>query len=176
MNPVHRKNDLVIQVLGNERLVYDLTANRAICLNETTSIVWDHCDGTNDPGDIAVILEKHFGKQVGKEFVQLALLQLHSERLLEGEGPPAYFRGMTRREVIRKVGLSSMIALPIVSAITAPEAAQAQSTCIPGGTCVCIEDSGGRMGQQCATLTACTNAACRCVWSNNGNMNGDCVV
>ena len=176
MNPVHRTQDLVVQILGDEMLVYDLITNRAICLNETTSVVWNHCDGTNDLDDIAEVLEDQFGKPVGKEVVQLALLQLAAEDLLEGDGPPAYFKGMTRRDVIRKVGLTSMIALPIVSAITAPVAAQAQSTCIPGERCVCIEDSAGRMGQECVASIPCANAACRCIWANNGNMNGDCVV
>ena len=37
--PVARKEGLVIQETSNEVLVYDLTINKAFCLNQTSAIV-----------------------------------------------------------------------------------------------------------------------------------------
>jgi hypothetical protein len=41
--PEARTNNLVVQDLGNEILIYDLIANKACCLNETSAIVWQAC-------------------------------------------------------------------------------------------------------------------------------------
>jgi hypothetical protein len=38
-NPKNRKNDIVIQELKDEILIYDLTTNKAYCLNETSAAV-----------------------------------------------------------------------------------------------------------------------------------------
>jgi hypothetical protein len=73
---------------------------------------------------------------VPEEVVWLALDQLKKENLLENGGEiPTKFSGMSRREVIRKVGLATAIALPVIAGLVAPTAAQAQSI-IP-----CIYDS-----------------------------------
>ena len=74
---------------------------------------------------------------VNEDFVLLALDQLNNDGLLaEGFKQNDRFGGLSRREVIRKVGISSMVALPIVSSIAAPKAAAAQSVCVvPTGIC-----------------------------------------
>jgi hypothetical protein len=43
--PLVRTVDLVIQELGQEILVYDLTCNKAHCLNRAAALVWRRCDG-----------------------------------------------------------------------------------------------------------------------------------
>ena len=70
--PVSRKNDLVVQEHDGEILIYDLTHNRALCLNETSARVWRACDGINSVEDIS--------KAVGSEdLVWLALAELKKE-------------------------------------------------------------------------------------------------
>jgi hypothetical protein len=44
-----RESNLVVQDLNNEVMIYDLTENKALCLNETASIIWRLCDGKNLP-------------------------------------------------------------------------------------------------------------------------------
>lgn len=34
LNPLSRKNDLVVQELDGEVMIYDLNANKAFCLNK----------------------------------------------------------------------------------------------------------------------------------------------
>ncbi len=133
-NPLARTDELVVQKSGNEHLIYDLQTNKAICLNQTSRLIWEHCDGKHSVSDIAKELEKKLGTEISEDLVLFAINQLANEGLLSGvEELPERFRGPTRREVIRKVGLASMVALPIVSAIAAPNAAHAQS-CLPPGT------------------------------------------
>ena len=54
LKPVARKRELVVQESGEETLVYDLVSNRASCLNQTSALVWKHCDGSKTIGDIAI--------------------------------------------------------------------------------------------------------------------------
>ncbi|MCO6510273.1 MAG: PqqD family protein [Aridibacter famidurans] len=175
MFPIHRKNDLVVQVIGDETFVYDLLSNRAMCLNKTSSFVWKHCNGANSVADIVSLASAEFGNDVTTAFVELALEQLSGESLLKESTNSGIFDGLTRREIIKKVGLTSMAALPIVTAITAPSAVAAQSACIPvSNGCMCTMT--GMMGQECVEAVPCANPICRCVWRNNGNTDGDCVV
>ena len=37
--PTARKNDLVIQELPDELLIYDLSRNKALCLNQTAKLI-----------------------------------------------------------------------------------------------------------------------------------------
>lgn len=143
--PLGRTRDLVVQELDGEVLIYDLRDHRAFCLNETSSLVWKACDGSRSVTEI--------GSKVGNEdLVWLALDQLRQERLLdEGVELDERFAGMSRREMIRKIGLGSAIALPIVSSIVAPTAASAQSCIANNGNCAasaqccsnCCKDVGG---------------------------------
>lgn len=125
-NPLSRKDDLVVQELNGEILIYDLRENKAFCLNETSALVWQACDGTKSVAEIG-------HKVGGEDIVWLALDELKKERLIEGESvPPSKFDGMSRREVIKKIGIGSMIALPVVASLVAPPAAHAIS-CVAGG-------------------------------------------
>lgn len=58
-NPKNRKNDIVIQELKDEILIYDLTTNKAYCLNETSAAVWNFCDGQSSVSDITKQLSKN---------------------------------------------------------------------------------------------------------------------
>lgn len=43
--PLARMNDLVVQNLDTEVLIYDLKINKAFNLNETLKIIYEACDG-----------------------------------------------------------------------------------------------------------------------------------
>ncbi|HUF02870.1 MAG TPA: PqqD family protein [Aridibacter sp.] len=177
MKPVHRKEGLVVHEHESETLVYDLIEHRAISLNEIVTLVWNCCDGSRDIQAITETVSLRTGERVPFESVLLSLDELRKENLLETAQEGPYLRGMTRREALRKIGLASTAALPLVLAITAPTAANAQSTCIAGGSCTCSQNSRGRKGLQCTPSVVCANPDCRCIWENNGaNPNGTCEV
>ena len=121
--PVSRREDLVIQELDGEVLIYDLKANKAFCLNETSARVWQACDGSKTMAEI--------GKDLGDEdLAWLALNDLKKEKLIDYKMPtPSKFEGMSRREVIGKIGMGSMLAIPVIAALAAPTAAQTASAC-----------------------------------------------
>lgn len=125
-NPTARKYGLVVQEMADEVLVYDLNSNKAHCLNQTAAFVWNHCDGLNSVADIVSRFEKTSGNRVSDDLVWLAIDQLSERNLLEKE-VTTKFEGQTRRAALKKIGLASVVALPIIASITAPTAALAVS-------------------------------------------------
>jgi hypothetical protein len=127
--PLVRFENIVTQTLDTEILIYDLAVNKAFCLNETSAIVYQACNGKTT---FAELKTKHL---LSDEIIFLALDELKRQNLLANDtNYQSPFAGMTRREAIRKVGLASMIALPLISSVIAPLAIQAQSGCAAPGT------------------------------------------
>lgn len=120
--PIARKEGLVIQEMPDEVLVFDMETNKAHCLNETAAFVWKACDGKHSVTEITKLFGNRSGKPVDENLVWLAIDQLNDNNLLE-EKIQANFNGQSRREVIKKIGLAAVIALPIVSSLVAPTAA-----------------------------------------------------
>lgn len=145
--PKARQEGLVIQQLEDEVLVYDHERFKAHCLNQTAALVWKHCDGKKTTRDIALALTKEAGSPVGEEVVWLALGQLGQSRLLtERVKLPHGQAGISRREVIRRVGIAAAVALPIVTSIVAPKAAHAINC--------------RAAGQACTTSAQCCSGIC----------------
>ncbi len=153
--PKAATGDLVVQYTGDELLVYDLEANRAVCLNNTSRLVWHYCDGKTETSAIREKLEKKLGATISNDFVLFALTQLKEEGLISnGDLIPDGFAGLTRREVVKKIGFASMVALPIVSSIVAPQPTFAQS---------CVNPGGGAEGTTGTNPTTCAPSADACV-------------
>jgi len=138
--PLARSKEIVVQEINHELLVYDLETNRAHNLNETAAAVWKLCDGKKSSFDISHELGENYGTPVSEELVWLAIEQLNGDGLLENS-PVTKLQaiGISRRDLIRKAGFASMIALPIVSTIIAPKPTSAQSVqspCLPLNVCI----------------------------------------
>lgn len=128
--PLSRQDNLVVQELDGEVLIYDLDKNKAFCLNETSTLVWQLCDGNNSVTEISESIGKKLNAPANEDLVWLAIDQLKKEKLLaNGEEFESTFKGMNRRQVIKKIGLGTAVALPVVSAMVAPTAANAASGC-----------------------------------------------
>ena len=171
--PVGRSSNIIVQEVNDEHLVYDLERDQAFCLNETSARIWKLCDGRRSIPDLTAALAFDLRKDVNEDVVRLGLHQLNRNKLLlSGCGDIKFgSEGRSRRDVIRQIGLSSMIALPVVYSLVAPTSVHAQSCgmvgaacsvpgncclgsdCLPGGgppvCCGCVNPG------QCITQTAC---------------------
>lgn len=131
--PQMRAHRLVIDDLPDEVLVYDLDRHQAHCLNRTAALVWRCCDGRSTPAEIARRLTAELDAPFSEDFVLLALGQLESQHLLErAPAEPAKFAALSRRQMVRRLGLAAAVAVPLVTSIVAPRAVEA-ATCIPPG-------------------------------------------
>lgn len=126
--PLARTRDLITQNLEDELLIYDCRINKALSLNKVSKFVWENCDGSNDLSALAEKIGRSLSHPITEEAIWMAIDQLKKEDLMESVGEESTrFDGISRRELIRKVGLTSAVALPMICAIIAPSAAHAQS-------------------------------------------------
>lgn len=149
--PVSRTANLVVQEMDGEVLIYDLSNNKAFCLNETSALVWQLCNGKKTVAEISEFISQKLNSSINEDLVWFALDQLKKEKLIENRNElPDEFEGMSRREVIKKIGLGSMIALPVIAAIVAPTSINAQS-CLGSGAMATIPIMNGN-NADCMTL------------------------
>ena len=163
--PVSRSNNIIVQEFADEVLIYDLAANKAFCLNQTSAMIWHECDGKQSVTDISRDLSRKLKTNFSEEMVWLAVSQFKSDGLLRNSDEfITPFDGLSRREVVKKVGFASMIALPMIASVVAPNAVQAQSAvCSCGSTtansrppgCGCSADN------QCCSGVCFLNATCQ---------------
>ena len=134
--PRARKEGLVVQEMPDELLIYDLVRNKAHCLNQTAALVWKRCDGKTSVKQMVSLLGKDTEYSVDEAVVWLAFDQLAKANLLQvetGKWPGA--SGISRREVIRRIGIAASVSLPIVTSIIAPKAAHAINCRASGQGC-----------------------------------------
>lgn len=121
-----RKDGLVISELGDETLVYDPETQRASCLNGFAAAVLALCDGQRAASTIARELPY---ENVDERVVLIALADLEKARLLgdrAGFAAGAYAR-TSRRALLRRLGLGTAVAVPVVTGIVLPAPAQLAS-------------------------------------------------
>jgi len=134
--PEARRVGLVVQELSGEVLVYDRERNKAHCLNSTAARVWEYCDGKRSVAQIARAIEGEINAPVDEDVIWLGVEQLSKTHLLqEGAKLPEHKSGLSRREVMKRIGLAAAVALPVVTSIMAPTAAQAANCITMGGAC-----------------------------------------
>ena len=149
--PRAREEGLIIKYLPEEVLVYDLVSEKAHCLNPTAALVWKYCDGDKTVKQIKVAIEEESQTTVDERLVWLALQQLQAFDLIVGEiQRPAILKDISRRELIRRIGVTA-VAIPAIISIVAPTA-QAQASCTgnnqPDG-CPCGSPSQCIPGHHC---------------------------
>jgi len=135
--PRARQDELVVEELPDETLVYDLKRHKARCLNRTAALVWQHCDGQTTVPELAALLEEQLATPTDEAVVWMALDRLGRAHLLsEPVTLPAPRAQYSRREVLRTLRRAAGISLvlPVVASIFAPRAA-AQASCVTTAAC-----------------------------------------
>jgi hypothetical protein len=132
--PVARTDELVVEELGEELLVYDQNNDTAHSLGVVAARVWRACDGETSAQDLSARLD------LDADTVTRALEELDECNLLDNGGQ---LDGMTRREATlkgAKIG-AGIASAPLIYSILAPVPALAstQAYCLSLG---CVQDCG----------------------------------
>lgn len=145
--PSARKRELVVQDVGEETLVYDLSRHKAHCLNRSAKLLWSNCDGQRSVKEIRTILAKDIDGSIDDSWILFGIAQLEKAHLLE-ERITTREEGaiLTRREMAKRVGWAALIAVPVVSSILAPTV-QAAASCLAAGA-------------PCTTSVQCCTGVC----------------
>lgn len=154
--PAARKEGLVVKELPDEVLVYDLESHKAHCLNRAAAVIWKHFDGKTSISEVASRATSESGYAVDSEVVLLALQQLRKAKLILAAEPSKTEGHLSRRDLIKRVGLAAT-AIPLVTSILAPTASAGASSecssltcgnCVNIGSkqCFCIDDACVQVG------------------------------
>ena len=153
--PRARNEQLVIQALPEETLVYDLKRHKAHCLNKTAAFVWQHCDGQTTTSEMAEKLSTTFQLPADEKIVWLALGDLEKANLLQGSvaRDNGFIPG--RRAALKRIGLvgASAVLIPTIVSIVAPTVSAVVTTCAPA-TCP------GGTSAECAQPCTCVGTDC----------------
>ena len=136
--PGARQDELIVEKLPDETLVYDLKRHKAHCLNVTSALVWRRCDGRTTVAEVAALLERELKIPADEAVVWMALDRLGRAHLLKEQVTlPADRTQYSRREVLRTLrrvaGISLL--LPVIESIASPLAAAQASGCVDVFTC-----------------------------------------
>lgn len=151
--PKASSTQLVTRKVAGELLVYDRTSDQAHCLNRTAAMVWERCDGVTTIKEVCQSLEAEMKVPVADEVVWAALDQLRESHLLpESFILPATFKQMSRRTLMKRLGIAAAVTIPLVTSIVAPTAASAATCrasgfgCTSGADCCsnsCVDNGRG---------------------------------
>ena len=130
--PLARSEDLVVEEVGNDLLVYDLYADKAHSLSAPAARVWQRCDGKTSIETLSAELD------MDTDAVSRALDELNGCELLDTGPAESGATGTTRREAsikLAKVG-GAVAAAPLIVSLALPATAAATVTpefCTNGG-------------------------------------------
>ena len=123
--PRVRTERLIVEDVLDEILVYDLDQNKAHSLNSTAAVVWRLCKRQATRAEAVEFLSQRLGPERGEAALDYGLVELEKALLLRDA--VALGGAMSRRAVMRKIGLTAAVGLPIVTSLVAPAAVQSQS-------------------------------------------------
>ncbi len=137
MIPIARTENLLVQEIGNEILVYDIQNDSSHTLNPIATRVWHHCDGNTTIEEIANQLSNDLDMASSEDvdmrgLVYLILEDLERANLISRYATvPVSNISVTRRLLMKNTallgGLAFGMMFPSIKSIIAPSPAMAQS-------------------------------------------------
>jgi len=124
------RQHISIQQIGAETLVYDELRHKAFCLNESSSVIWRLANGEHTVAQMRVAASADLKSEVSEEFVLFALEQLRGDGLIEPYSTVAAGPAISRRALLRTLGVRGALLVPMIAAVMAPPAAQAYNGCV----------------------------------------------
>ena len=170
------RNDIVVDEVVDELLIYDRRADVAHCLSEVAALVWRTCEGGATLDGIAEQIVAHDlagSSDDATELAQSAVSELVEKGLLEASGVRAGL--VSRRQALRRmagVGAAAVVA-PLVVSAAVPKSALAHGsppTCITHGSGGCSPHSSIYSSNNCCTANdyCSSNGHCdTCITSTN---------
>jgi hypothetical protein len=129
-NPKAVQNNIFLERLADETILYDKANHKAHSLNQTVALVWESADGQRSVDEIATILHRSLGVPEDRTIVLLALEELQTAGLLEmWEEIMDAPQQASRRQVARRLAVAGISAalVPFVATVLAPTPAMASS-------------------------------------------------
>jgi hypothetical protein len=168
-HPVARDEDLLVEHLEDETVVYDSRTSEAHCLSPLAAVVFAHSDGATTIEELAALATDRLGEPIDEPRVIDALAQLQDRDLLAV--PPR--DGLSRRQMIGKTAAAggALVGASLITTIIAPTAIAASSlACGDFLCCPCCTSAGLNKNECCSGLQQCV-----CVDASTGGGKKFCV-
>lgn len=140
--PLARTENVVVESVGDETVIYDTQAHVAHALKPLAAAVYAYADGKNTPGEIAELASYRLATTVTEADVVGALEQLDATALLDGPVLDVH-TGISRRTALKTFAAAGAGSMLVMSVATT--AAQACYTCttgqIPGSSTACVKNA-----------------------------------
>jgi hypothetical protein len=122
--PQSRTEGLIVEVIGDEAVVFDEESKEAHRLSPLASIVFARADGSTNVKDLAAIATERLGQTVDIAQVEAALALLEERGLMARSS-----KKISRRAMLMKAGgvAAAAWATPIITSIMTPAYAQVSS-------------------------------------------------
>jgi hypothetical protein len=123
-----QQRKLIARTIGDELLLFDEETSAAHCLNGIAGEMWMACEGRSSAASVTEFLRPRW-PDIEEEVVWASLSKLAAAGLLE-ETTVLENISAGRRDLIRKLGFTAAVALPIaITSVLIPTAAAAASPC-----------------------------------------------
>jgi hypothetical protein len=130
--------DVSVQQVGAETLIYDGRRHLAFCLNASSAVVWRMADGTRTIAQMSNAASLELGAEMSEDLVRFSIETLGVDGLIEpateAETNSDAARNISRRAMLQRLGVGGAMLLPVVASIVAPTAAQAYNGCVDCST------------------------------------------
>jgi len=135
MKPLARRGNIIPENLPEEVVLYDKLSNKVHCLTKMAAAIWENCNGTRSPDDLARIVEAKLGQPVDRNLVLQALEELEKADLLEAGSGMVSDAGLTsRREAMGKIAIASTALVATIAVPTTTAHSSHTSTVPPKAT------------------------------------------
>jgi hypothetical protein len=130
-----RVEGVEIERTADEILALKEGSLEAHAINQSAATVYDLCDGNTSKSEMAAEIHRRTGLPADQEIVDLALSELVETGLVMLDDPESR-SDVSRRALIRRLALSSTLALmlPVVETVLVPAEAQVNAPKSPSPT------------------------------------------
>ena len=110
-----RTEGLIVEPSEDGLFVIDERRKSAHYLQRATACVWQHANGERSTEELSEALRAELGPQWAPELVQLSLDVLDRAHLLETGAPSSRLDGISRRNLLAIVGMTSAALITSIS-------------------------------------------------------------
>ena len=130
-----RVEGVQLERMADEILALKEGSLEAHAINQSAATVYDLCDGNTSKSEMAAEIHRRTGLPADEEIVDLALSELVETGLVMLDDPESR-SDVSRRALIRRLALSSTLALmlPVVETVVVPAEAQVNAPKSPSPT------------------------------------------
>jgi len=130
-----KQKALIASRIGDELLLYDQQTSTAHCLNGIAGEMWAACNRESSATEVTEALRSRW-PDLEKELVWASLSQMADAGLLDERTDQGTISSRSRRQLIRKLGITAAAVLPIVvTSLSIPPPAAAASCGTLGSLC-----------------------------------------